>query len=150
VLAAALYFGSTASVLLALLPVVHDAPDPATKRRLFARVMRTYNPLTIGALGVALVTGASNLTDYKAALGGGFAPALGVVLLWKLVGAFLLILLATSLSFGIGHRTVREELGDLPVDAVELDRRLDRLRKMLWAALVLAAIVIGLGLEMSH
>lgn len=150
VLAGAVYLGSTIAVLFSVLPIVGGAADAAERRRLFARGMRAYNPLSIGALGVAIMTGAFNLTDFKAALGKGFAPELGQILAWKLFAVFLLILVATGLSFGIAHRTVREELGDIPIDEAELMRRMDRLPRMLWLAIALAAVVFALGLEMSH
>ena len=106
----ALYLGSTVTILLGFLPMLRAVVDPAEKRRLFARVMRVYNPLSLAAIGVALMTGAFNLTDYKAALGKSFFDEIGTILLWKLMFVFLLILVATGLSFGIAHRTVREEL----------------------------------------
>lgn len=142
----ALYLGSTVTILLGFLPMLRAIVDPAEKRRLFSRVMRVYNPLSLAAIGVALMTGAFNLTDYKAALGSSFYGEIGTVLLWKLLFVFLLILLATGLSFGIAHRTVREELLEEPVDGKELEARLRRLTPMLWMATVLACIVIWLGL----
>lgn len=144
------YLGSTLTVLLAFLPIVNAVEHPGDRRRLFARGMRVYNPLGLGALGVAIMTGAFNLTDYKAALGPRFFTEMGTVLVWKLLAVFVLILLATGLSFGIAHRTVREELGDEPVDAAALDARLRRLPVMLWTAVALTVITIWLGLAMSH
>lgn len=144
------YVGSTLTVLLLFLPLVAQTEGHAAKRRLFARGMRVYNPLNLGALGVALLTGAFNLTDYKAALGKNFFPAVGGVLGWKLLCVFLLVMTATALSFGIAHRTVREELLEEPVDAAALDARLERLRGMLWAAVALAGVGIWLGLRMPR
>lgn len=150
VLGFAVYLGATLTILLAFLPLVHEVEDPAARRRLFARGMRVYNPLGLGAMGVSLMTGAFNLTDYKASLGKAFFTEVGAILVWKLLFVFLLVMVATSLSFGIAHRTVREELGGEPIDAAALDARLRRLPAMLWIAVALTAIVVWLGLRMSH
>jgi len=144
-----IYLGSTVTILLAILPMVTTLEDPAGRRQLFAKAMRVYNPLSLAALGVSLMTGAFNLTDYKARLGPRFFEAIGSVLAWKLLVVFVLILVATGASFGIGHRTVREELAGEAVDAAELDRRLRRLPGMLWTAVACTALAIWLGLGMS-
>ena len=149
VVSSAIYLGSTAIVLF-LLPLVRDAAEPADRRRRFALLARAYNPLAIGAMGVAIMTGAFNLTDYKARLGPRFFDELGGVLGWKLLLVFVLILVATSLAFGVAHRTVREELGGEPVDAAALESRLRRVPAMLWIALVLTGAVFWLGLAMAH
>jgi len=69
-----------------------------------ARGLRLYNVLSIGALGVLVISGASGLTDYKAMLGADFGR-----LVWRLVGklslSFCLIMAATYLSFGLAHRS---------------------------------------------
>lgn len=150
VLSFALYLGSTVTILLAFLPILGTLKDRAEKRRLFARMMRVYNPLSLGALGVAIMTGAFNLTDYKASLGKSFFSEVGGLLAWKLVFVFLLILVATGLSFGIAHRTVREELLEEPIDAAALESRLRRLPAMLWTATILTGIVIWLGLHLPR
>ena len=149
VVSSGVYLGSTVIVLF-LLPFVREADEPTDRRRRFARLARAYNPIAIGSLGIAIMTGAFNLTDYKARLGPRFFAELGGVLGWKLLVVFLLIMVATSLAFGIAHRTVREEQWDEPVDAAALDSRLRRVPGMLWTALVLAGVVFWLGLAMAH
>jgi uncharacterized membrane protein len=150
VLGFAVYLGSTIALVVGGLPIVTEMEDPVARRRLLARTMRVYNPLSLGALGVAIMTGAFNLTDYKASLGPRFFAEVGAPLAWKLLTVFALVMTATGLSFGIGHRTVREELGGEPVDAAAIEKRLRRLPWMLWAAIALVAIAIWLGLRMSH
>ena len=105
-LALAAYLGSTLAIALVFLPAAEDVTDPALQRRLLARGLRPYNVLSIGALGVLVISGASGLTDLKAMLGQNFGR-----LLWPLLGkltlTFVLINVATYLSFGLAHRLVR-------------------------------------------
>ena len=74
-----------------------------------------YNVLSVGALGVLVMSGASALTDMKVSYGAEYAR-----FLWPLVGklslTFAVIKVATWLSFGLAHRLVRAELGQLPVE----------------------------------
>src|SRR5439155_23932594 len=95
--------GATFDVGFAFLPAMGTVEDPALQRRLLARGLRPYNVLSVGALGVLVISGASGLTDMKAMLGREFGR-----LLWPLVGklslTFLLINVATYFSFGLAHR----------------------------------------------
>src|SRR6267378_7739654 len=93
-LAVAVYLGATLAVALVFLPAMEAVEDPALQRRLLARGLRPYNVLSIGALGVLVISGASSLTDMKARFGPQYAR-----FLWPLVGklglTFLLINVAT-------------------------------------------------------
>jgi hypothetical protein len=110
--------------------------------------MRIYDPLTIAALGILVMTGAFNLTAYKAALRELFFSRLGAVLAWKLVLSFFLINLAAYIAFGLGHRIVRG-VEDGSLDAPRFDRMLGRLRWSLIAALALAAATTWVALALS-
>src|ERR1051325_2021153 len=107
-LALATYFGTTLDLALVFLPATEAIDDPALQRLVLARGLKPYNVLSVGALGVLVISGASALTDLKAMLG----PAFGR-LLWPLGGkltlAFLLIQVGTYLSFGLAHRLLRAE-----------------------------------------
>src|SRR6184192_984210 len=132
----ATYFGTTLGLALQLLPAAEAVDDPALQRRLLARGLRPYNVLSIGALGVLVLSGASALTAWKALLGRDFAR-----LLWRLVAklslTFALILVATYVSFGLAHRLVRAELGQLPVDAAVQAGMIRRMRTGAWLGLAL-------------
>lgn len=149
VVSSAVVLGATVIFAL-LLGIVREADSPAERRRRLAALARVWDPLVIGVLGVSLMTGAFNLTDYKARLGPRFFEVLGGVLGWKLALTFLAIMIATSIAFGIGHRTVREELGEHPLDAAAVESRLKRLPALLWTLVVLLGIVFALGLETAH
>ena len=129
------------------LPAASSIEDPAAQRRLLARGLRPYNVLSVGALGVLVISGASGLTDLKAALGPGFAR-----LVWPLAGklavSFLLINVATYFSFGLAHRLVRAELGQLPVEADWQAGMIRRMRSAAWLGVALAAWTTWQGLAL--
>jgi hypothetical protein len=146
-LALGTYLGSTVALVLVLLPAAAAIEEPATQRRVLARALKPYNVLSVGALGVLILTGASSLTEWKRTLG----PAYGR-LLWPLVGklslTFALTMVATWLSFGIAHRLVRAELGGLPVEPERQRSMLKRLTAAGWLAIVLAAWTTWVGLTL--
>ena len=150
VLALAVYLGSTVALLVVFLPAVDAIDDPALERRVVARGLRPYNVLSFGALLVALITGWSAITDLKAGLGPQFGQ-----LIWLLAGklglTFLLIVLPASyLSFGLAHRLVRAEVGDLPVEPEKQRGILRRMRGAAWLAIALTIWVGWLGLRLTR
>lgn len=146
-LATAVYLGATLALALVFLPAAETVDDPAVQRRLLARGLRPYNVLSVGALGVLVISGASGLTDLKAHLGPQFAR-----LLWPLAGklllAFILINVATYLSFGLAHRLVRAELGQLPVEPEKQAGMIRRMRGAAWLGVGLAAWTAWVGLRL--
>ena len=150
VLALATYLGSTLALVLVFLPatsVLDD--DPAAQRRVLARGLRPYNVLSVGALGVLIMSGASSLTEWKQTLGPAYARVV-----WPLAGkltlTFVLTMVGTWLSFGLAHRLVRAELGALPVEP-ELQRSMvKRLVAGGWLAVALAVWTSWVGLNLGH
>lgn len=149
VLALATYLGSTIALVLVLLPAASVIDDAAMQRRVLARGLRPYNVLSVGALGVLILTGASSLTEWKRTLG----PAYGN-LLWPLFGkltlTFTLTMVGTWLSFGLAHRLVRAELGGLPVEPEQQRSMLKRLAGGAWLAIVLAVWTTWVGLSLGR
>ncbi|HUI27745.1 MAG TPA: hypothetical protein VL403_16800 [Candidatus Kryptonia bacterium] len=146
----AVYFGATVAVVLMVLPLARAEEDPVARRRLLFRALRVYNPLVIAVLGIVLMTGAFNLTNYKAALRGTFFAELGYVLAWKLGLFFVLMITATYSVFGLGHRLVRFEQWQEPVDVAKEDGIVRRLSGALIVALLLTAAITWLGLMLAH
>jgi uncharacterized membrane protein len=146
--ALAVYLGGTVALVLVLLPAASALEDPALRRRVLARGLRPYNVLSVGALGVLILTGASSLTEWKRTLG----PAYGR-LLWPLVGklslTFALTMVGTWLSFGIAHRLVRAELGGLPVEPQREQSMVKRLAAGAWLAIALAVWTTWVGLSLA-
>jgi hypothetical protein len=145
----AVYLGSTLALALMVLPAIQQIADPALQRRALAKGLRPYNVLSIGALGVLLMTGASALTDLKATMRADFGRLLWP-LAWKLLLAFLLINVATYLSFGLAHRLVRAEIGQLPVEPERQASIIRRMRGTAWVAVALAAYTTWIGLRLLH
>ena len=143
------YLGATLAVALVFLPAMEAVGDPALQRRLLARGLRPYNVLSVGALGVLVISGASGLTDLKAMLGREFARVL-----WPLAGklalSFVLINVATYLSFGLAHRLVRAELGQLPIEAGKQAGMIRRMRAAAWIGVALAAWTAWVGVRMGR
>jgi hypothetical protein len=136
VAAVAVYLLSTLWMLL-VLPGVARLADAGELRRRLVRHLRPYNVLSVGAVGVLIISGAYALTDLKALYG----PAY-VRFLWPLTGklalTFLLTMVATYVSFGLAHRVVRAEQGALPTDDKQLRSMVRRLRGGLWLAIAVA------------
>src|SRR5438309_1720804 len=148
-LGVAVYLGATLAVALVFLPAMEAVEEPALQRRLLARGLRPYNVLSVGAPGVLVISGASGLTDMKAMLG----PAFGR-LVWRLAGklalSFLLINVATYFSFGLAHRLVRAELGQLPVEPEKQAGMIRRMRGAAWLGVALAAWTAWVGVGMGR
>jgi len=148
-LAFATYLGATAAVLLISLPQAMAERDPERRLRIVVATMRIYDPLTIAALGVLVMTGAFNLTAYKAALRDLFFARLGSILAWKLLLSFFLINLAAYIAFGLGHRVVRSADDSPAMDPARLDNIIVRLRWSMIAALLLAAAIAWVALRLG-
>ena len=148
-LAFAVYTGATLALVVICLPALAAEPDPIRRARWLAAMMRVYDPLSLGALGVALMTGAFNLTGYKAALRGRFFAAMGGQLAWKLLLTFFLVNLGAYIAFGLGNRLVRAvEVGD-GVDEARLAALQRRIRTSAMVALALVAAIVWVAMAMT-
>jgi len=146
----AAYFGSTLYLLLMVLPAARRIEDTAQRQSFLALHFKVYNPLTIGALGVQVMTGAFNLTGYKAVLRAEFFERVGYLLVWKLALVFALIMIATYVSFGIGLRIVRHEEWNEQLGQERLDSMLRRLAGPLWLCLILTAATTWIALRIGR
>lgn len=150
VLALVTYGGATLAVWVMVLPAARAVADRAARRTFLARCLRVYDPLAIAALGVLVMSGAINLTTYKDVLRGEFFARMGWLLVWKLTLAFLVVMIGTYITFGLGHRIVRTEMAGEPVDGQWLDGMCRRLGYACGLAAVLVAVTAWLGLELGH
>jgi uncharacterized membrane protein len=144
------YAGATLALLVMVLPAVATLADPAARRTVLARALRVYDPLAIAALGVIVMTGASNLTTYKEALRGEFFARIGWLLVYKLILAFCVIMVGTYITFGLGHRIVRSEMSGEPADPAWLASMSRRLMYACIVVLGLVTLTTWLGLELGH
>lgn len=149
-LATTVFVGSAVTVLVVLLPMAARISSPAEKQQFLAQGLKSYNPLSIGALGVLIMTGAFNLTSHKHQLGPQFFTLLGGVLGLKLLLVFVLILLSTSATIGMGHRLVRTELRGETFDPHKLPGLLKRMQLFTVLTVALSAGVVWVSMEMSE
>jgi uncharacterized membrane protein len=150
VLALAVYLGGTLALVLVFLPAAAAIEDPVVQRRVLARGLRPYNVLSFAALLAALASGWTAITDLKALLGAGFGHLVWL-LAAKLGVTFLLIVLPASyLSFGLAHRLVRAEVGELPVEPEKQRAMLGRMRGAAWLAIALTVWVSWMGLRLTQ
>ncbi|MDG2305589.1 MAG: hypothetical protein P8R42_13290 [Candidatus Binatia bacterium] len=148
--ATGLYLGATAGLAWFAVPSARRVADPLRRRRQIARVLRAYDPIAIGLLGVMLMTGAWSITGMKQSLGGAYFESFGQFLAWKLGLAFFVLFFGVYISMGIGHRIVREDdWSDEVDDAAEkrLASMMSRIVGMSWFTilLTLATIAVAVG-----
>ena len=146
----ATYFGATVYLLLAILPAARRITDTAARQSFVALHFKVYNPLTIAALGVQIMTGAFNLTGYKALLRAEFWDKVGYLLVWKLSLVFALVMIATYISFGIGLRIVRHEEWKEQLGEERLNSMLRRMYGPLVLVLLLSAVITWISLSISR
>ena len=145
--ATGLYVGATVALPVIAVPRARRVEDPLRRRRQIARVLRAYDPIAIGLLGVMLMTGAWSITGMKQALGGDYFETFGQFLAWKLGLAFFVLFFGVYVAMGIGHRIVREDDWSDEVDPEKLRSMMARLSGMSWftVGLTLATIAVAAG-----
>jgi uncharacterized membrane protein len=147
--AIAAYLGSSLFLALLIEVVGRDSSDAPARRGRWAELFAVYNPFSIAALGVIVITGAWALTPYKEALGAGYFEKVGQLLAGKLALAFAVVMSGTWVSFGICHRLVRAHQGKLPVTDRDLDRLRARLRVALWITCALTVLTVWVATGMN-
>lgn len=146
--ALAAYLGSIIGLWVMLLPALSEVKDHAARAKLFARSLKLYNPLQIGALGVLVISGAFQLTELKAAYRELFARELGATLGLKLALSFVLIILSVYQSMAVAHRFVRRYESEEPVTPQDLVSVARRLRILTVAILSLALVIALVGVRL--
>lgn len=144
--ATGMFVGATAGLALVTVPQARRTADPGAKRKLLVRTLRVYDPLAIALLGVMVMTGAWSITGYKQTLGTTYFADFGAHLAWKLGLAFLVVMAGTYITFGLGHRLVRQEEWDEEIDPARLAGMTTRLAGGAWltVALTVATVVVAL------
>jgi uncharacterized membrane protein len=153
ILAWAAYFGSQFAVIYMLLPAAEKAPDEAHRREALIAGFKFYNPFSLGALLVIVITGAMRLTDLKAEMKFDYFAKIGGPLAIKLALAFLIIFLQVYVSLGLAFRIGRQEEiaahGDgAPFTVEQVNSILARIRAMVWVTIVLTAAAVMVSLTM--
>lgn len=149
VIALIVYVGAVAGWWLILVPSLAGVYDPRLRAEFLVRALKLYNPLHIGALGIALFTGAFQLTELKAAYRQLFVQQLGYTLAIKLFFVFFLIVFSVYQSMGIGHRFVRRQESGATVTPEEVSSVIRRLNLASACIIVLAATALWLGFRLA-
>jgi uncharacterized membrane protein len=152
-LAWAAYFGAQFAVIYMLIPAAARAPDEAHRRASLIAGFRFYNPFTLAALLVIVITGAMRLTDLKAEMKFDYFAKIGGPLTLKLGLAFVIIFLQTYICLGLAFRIGRQEEiaahGDgEPFTVAQVNSILARMRAIAWVTIVLTALTVLVSLRM--
>ncbi len=142
-----LHIGLVVALWRILLPALRGDSSRASRTESLVRVLRVYNPVQIGLLGILTLTGASRITDLKALHGAAYAE-FGAALAVKLLLAFFVIMLGTWQCMGIAHRFVRlheSPEGVPPEGADAILRKLDR-SSVIMIVFLAATVLYGLSL----
>jgi uncharacterized membrane protein len=148
-LALAVYLGSLAGLGTLLLPAFSAVQSYESRVELLVRSLKRYNPIQTGALGIMVLTGAFQVTDLKENYRGLFAQELGMMLAFKLVLSFVIIILGTYQTMGVAHRFVRQYEGEgaiLPQDFQSLIRRL-RASTVVIILVAILTVAVGVGMR---
>jgi len=147
-IALAVYVGAVVCLWAMLLPATSNLENHKDKILFFARSLKLYNPILIGALGVLLFTGAFQLTDLKAEYRELFVKQLGYNLGIKLFVAFFLILFSVYQSMGIAHRFVKRYEAGETITSQEFDLIIRKFKNSNGIILILAILTLWFGLRL--
>ena len=142
-----LHIGLVVALWRILLPALRGDSLRPNRVEVLVRVLRFYNPVQIGLLGVLTLTGASRITDLKALHGASYANEFGSALAVKLLLAFFVIMLGTWQCMGIAHRFVRLSESPEGVSAEGTDAVLRRLDHSSIVMLVFLAVTVWAGIS---
>ena len=140
-----------------LIPAARRYQDARQTLQSTAQVIKVVHPISLGALGLLIITGAAMLTDLKAALGGRYFSQLFSTLGPKLLVVFILALLNSYQFFGLGLRLTKSMVEAAGGQEVIVDDRIaaklmlvGRLERCAWIGAVLGGAALYLGLAMGR
>lgn len=152
--AVAVYLGGTVFLGAVLIPVLRRRGLDADGLHLLAGALRIFHPVSLGSLGVLVITGAIALTPLKEGLGPEYMPRLFGVLALKLFLVFVLVLVSSYQFFALGPRLFRAlptEEGKLEaVPSTQGIQLVQRIQRWNLVAAALGAAILYLGLRMGR
>lgn len=146
-IATGLFLGATAGIALYAVPVAARRSTGFERRAALVRAFRVYDPLAIALLGIMVMTGAWSITGLKGSLGTAYATDFAPWLARKLGLAFLVIMAGTWLTFGLGHRLVRQAEWDEPIDDARMASLLARIRGAAWTTVLLTLATVAMAVR---
>lgn len=152
--AVVVYLGGTVFLGGVLIPALRRRGLDTEGLHILAGVIRIFHPVSLACLGLAVITGAVALTPVKETLGPEYVPRLFEVLALKLLFVFVLVMVSCYTFFALGQRLLRALPGaDEKPDAEGAAKGMQLVQSLQrWhlAAVTLGAIIVYLGLRMSH
>ena len=152
--AVVIYLGGSVFLGAVLIPALRRRGLDTEGLNILAGVIRIFHPLSLASLGLAVLTGAITLTPFKETLGPEYVPRLFGILALKLLLVFVLVLVSCFAFFALGPRLLRALPGpDEKLDADSAGKGLQLvhgLQRVHLAAATLGAVIVYLGLRMSH
>ena len=137
-----------------LIPVLRRRGLDADGLHILGGVIRIFHPVSLGSLGVVILTGAMALTPLKETLGPQFVPRLFWLLSIKLLLVFVLVLVSSYQFFGLGLRFLKNlpaegvrHAEDVSAQGIQLVRRLQTWNLV---AAAIGTFIVFLGLRMSR
>ena len=153
-MAVTVYLGGTIFLGGVLIPVLRRRGLDADGLHILGGVIRIFHPVSLGSLGVVILTGAVALTPLKANLGPEFVPRLFWLLSIKLLLVFVLVLVSSYQYFALGLRFVRNLPAEGERAAEEVSAKgiqlAQRLQTWNLVAAALGIFIVYLGLRMSR
>ena len=152
--AVVIYLGGSVFLGAVLIPALRRQGLDTEGLNILAGVIRIFHPLSLASLGLAVLTGAITLTPIKETLGPEYVPRLFGILALKLLLVFVLVLVSCFAFFALGPRLLRAlPRPDEKLDADSAGKGLQLvhgLQRVHLAAATLGAVIVYLGLRMSH
>lgn len=152
--AVVVYLGGTVFLGTVLIPVLRRRGLDAEGLQILTGVIRIFHPVSLASLGLAVLTGAIALTPVKETLGAEYVPRLFGILALKLLLVFVLVLVSCFAFFALGQRLLRALPGaEEKLNAGDAEKEMQlvqRLQRWHLAAATLGALIVYLGLRMSH
>lgn len=153
-MAVTVYLGGTIFLGGVLIPVLRRRGLDADGFQILGGVIRIFHPVSLGSLGVVILTGAMALTPLKETLGPQFVPRLFWLLSIKLLLVFVLVLVSSYQFFSLGLRFLKNlpAEGGGHVEAVSAQgiQLVRRLQTWNLVAAAIGAFIVYLGLTMSR
>ncbi len=152
--AVAVYLGGTVFLAAVLIPVLRRRGLDADGLHLLAGALRIFHPISLGSLGVLVITGAVALTPLKEGLGPEYMSRLFGVLALKLFLVFVLVLVSSYQFFALGPRLFRalstEEGNPEDLPSMQGTQLVQRIQRWNLVAAALGAVILYLGLRMGR
>jgi uncharacterized membrane protein len=145
----ALSFGSGAFFIFVFYPAFKSLEDSQARMKVFVQGIKYFHPIYLLGFCVALLSGASQITDLKINLGSNYFDVIAQPLLWKFGLTLLMFMIGGIQSFGFGLPLTKMVNGLIEGSDEQKDSYVN---KIWWATLInliLIGVTVFIGLKLS-